>query len=72
MSELDNTVDFRPGLPDMTLMGEAATRGLETTQNFRCLNWSEQDHFRINSRENQINLKREPMPPGMCKRCGKG
>ena len=57
MSELDNTVDFRPGLPDMTLMGEAATRGLETTQNFRCLNWSEQDHFRINSRENQINPK---------------
>ena len=66
------TADVRPCSPDMTLVGEATTRGPEMTQNFKCLNCGEQGHFRINCRENRINPKREPMPPGICERCGKG
>jgi hypothetical protein len=45
------TVDVRPHSPEMTLIGEAATRGLETTQNFKCFNCGEQGHFKINCRE---------------------
>ena len=66
------TVDVRPCLPDMILIKEAATRSLETTQNSKCFNCSEQVYLRINCRENKINPKREPMPSGICKRCGKG
>jgi hypothetical protein len=55
----------------MILIKEAATRSLETTQNSKCFNCSEQVYLRINCRENKINPKREPMPSGICKRCGK-
>jgi hypothetical protein len=66
------TVDVRPRSPDMTFIGEATTKGLKMTQNFKCLNCSEQGHFRINCRENQINSKKESMPSGIGKRYGKG
>jgi hypothetical protein len=51
------TADVGPRLPDRTLIREAATRVLETTQNFKCFNCGEQGHFKINYREKQINPK---------------
>ena len=66
------TADVGSRLPDMTVIGEAATRHLEMTQDFKCFNCGEQGHLRINCRENKINPKRESMPYGICKRCGKG
>jgi hypothetical protein len=46
------TVDVRPCTPDMTLIGETTTRRLLTIENFKCLNYGEQDHFKRNCREN--------------------
>ena len=58
--------------PDKTVIGEAATRGLETTQNFKCFNCGEQGHLRNDCTKKQSNIKRRPIPYGICKSCGKG
>lgn len=39
IDEIRYTVDVRPRLPDMNLIGEAATRGLEKIQTSKCLNY---------------------------------
>ena len=43
-----HTAEVRPHLPGMTLIEEAATRGLEMTQIFECFNCGEQGGLRIN------------------------
>ena len=43
-----HTADVRSHLPDMTLIGEAATRGLEMTQIFKCFCCGEQCYLRLN------------------------
>lgn len=63
--------DVRPHSPKMTLIGEATTIGLETTQNFKCFNCGEQGHLRVNCRETQINPKRESMPSRIGKNVAK-
>jgi hypothetical protein len=71
------TVDARPLSSGMTLIVEAATRGLETTQIinvfivvsslFVCLFVC----FQNKLQKIQINPKRESMPPRINNRCGK-
>lgn len=49
----------KPHSSDMTLIGDATTRGFEIIQNLKCLNCGVYGHFKRNCRENQINPKRE-------------
>ena len=64
IDEIRYAVDVGPHLPSVTLIGEAVTRGLEKTQNFKCLHC---DNRVISA----TNNKREPMPSRICKRCDK-
>ena len=54
------TADVGSRLPDMTVIGEAATRHLKMTQDFKCFTCGEQGHLRNNCRKNQSNPKRGP------------
>lgn len=65
MSGLD-TADVRCPSPDTTVIGEAATRDLETTQDFKYFNCGELGHLKNNCRKNQSNHQRGSMPFGIC------
>ena len=55
-----HTADTGSFSPDITVIGEAATRHLEMTQDFKCFNCGEQCHLRNNCRKKQSNPKRGP------------
>lgn len=55
-----HTADTESCSPDMTVIGEAATRHLKMTQDFKCFTCGEQGHLRNNCRKNQSNPKRGP------------
>ena len=59
--------DVVSGSPDMTVIGEAATRYLEMTQDFKYFNYGEWGHLRNDCLKNQSNIKRGPMPLNMSK-----
>ena len=54
------TSDICHCLPHMTLTGDAFTKNLVMTQDFKYVNCSKQGHFRINCKKNQINPKSGP------------
>jgi hypothetical protein len=66
------TADARSCSPDMTVRGEDATSHLEMTQDLKCLNCGEQGHLRNDCTKKQSNIKRRPIPYGICQSCGKG
>jgi hypothetical protein len=66
------TADVGSRLPDMTVIGEAATRHIEVTQDFKFFNCGEWHHLRNDFRKHQSNIKRGLIPSGIWQRFGKG